>query len=224
MNPLRTLDDQAMLAVNSFARHTGWLHAPVLAYRGVRRAAVRGAPARRDPHQPRRRHAHARGGRVGLRRDAPRRRGQPAGGAPVRRGPPVRDPPGPAPARGPDPGLLLPLRPRRHGRRGDRRPAAGVPPARAGGRGRRAGHGVLARLRRGALPVGRRGRPGPGGRRGGARLAAAAATAHRADRLAAQPARGACGVRRADGARRAYGGVPSGVQEDLATGGGAGRA
>lgn len=32
MNPLRTLDDQAMLAVNSFARHTGWLHAPVLAY------------------------------------------------------------------------------------------------------------------------------------------------------------------------------------------------
>ena len=32
MNPLRTLDDQAMLAVNSLARHTGWLHAPVLAY------------------------------------------------------------------------------------------------------------------------------------------------------------------------------------------------
>lgn len=32
MNPLRTLDDQAMLAVNAFARHTGWLHAPVLAY------------------------------------------------------------------------------------------------------------------------------------------------------------------------------------------------
>jgi undecaprenyl-diphosphatase len=32
VNPLRTVDDQAMLAVNSFARHTGWLHAPVLAY------------------------------------------------------------------------------------------------------------------------------------------------------------------------------------------------
>ena len=32
VNPLRTLDDQLMLAVNTFARHTGWLHAPVLAY------------------------------------------------------------------------------------------------------------------------------------------------------------------------------------------------
>jgi undecaprenyl-diphosphatase len=32
MNPLRALDDRVMLAVNSFARHTGWLHAPVLAY------------------------------------------------------------------------------------------------------------------------------------------------------------------------------------------------
>ncbi len=32
MNPLRTLDDRLMLAVNSLARHTGWLHAPVLAY------------------------------------------------------------------------------------------------------------------------------------------------------------------------------------------------
>ena len=32
MNPLRSLDDRLMLAVNSLARHTGWLHAPVLAY------------------------------------------------------------------------------------------------------------------------------------------------------------------------------------------------
>jgi len=32
VNPLRTLDDRLMLAVNSLARHTGWLHAPVLAY------------------------------------------------------------------------------------------------------------------------------------------------------------------------------------------------
>jgi len=32
MNPLRTLDDQLMLAVNSLARRTGWLHAPVLDY------------------------------------------------------------------------------------------------------------------------------------------------------------------------------------------------
>ena len=32
MNPLRTLDDRLMLAVNAFARHTGWLHAPFLAY------------------------------------------------------------------------------------------------------------------------------------------------------------------------------------------------
>jgi undecaprenyl-diphosphatase len=32
VNPLRTLDDQLMQAVNSFARQTGWLHAPVLAY------------------------------------------------------------------------------------------------------------------------------------------------------------------------------------------------
>jgi membrane-associated phospholipid phosphatase len=32
VNPLRILDDRLMLAVNSLARHTGWLHAPVLAY------------------------------------------------------------------------------------------------------------------------------------------------------------------------------------------------
>jgi membrane-associated phospholipid phosphatase len=32
VNPLRTLDDRLMLAVNSLARHTGWLHAPVLFY------------------------------------------------------------------------------------------------------------------------------------------------------------------------------------------------
>jgi membrane-associated phospholipid phosphatase len=32
VNPLRTLDDQLMQAVNTFARQTGWLHAPVLAY------------------------------------------------------------------------------------------------------------------------------------------------------------------------------------------------
>ena len=43
MNPLRTLDDRLMLAVNAFARHTGWLHAPVLGLRDVRRRAVRAA-------------------------------------------------------------------------------------------------------------------------------------------------------------------------------------
>jgi membrane-associated phospholipid phosphatase len=32
VNPLRALDDRLMLAVNSLARHTGWLHAPLLAY------------------------------------------------------------------------------------------------------------------------------------------------------------------------------------------------
>jgi undecaprenyl-diphosphatase len=32
MNPLRQLDDQLLLAINSFARHTTWLHAPFLAY------------------------------------------------------------------------------------------------------------------------------------------------------------------------------------------------
>ena len=32
MDPLRRLDDQLLLAVNSFARHTTWLHGPALAY------------------------------------------------------------------------------------------------------------------------------------------------------------------------------------------------
>jgi membrane-associated phospholipid phosphatase len=32
VNPLRTLDDRLMQAVNAFARETGWLHAPVLAF------------------------------------------------------------------------------------------------------------------------------------------------------------------------------------------------
>ena len=32
MNPLRQLDDQLLFAINSFARHTTWLHAPFLAY------------------------------------------------------------------------------------------------------------------------------------------------------------------------------------------------
>jgi membrane-associated phospholipid phosphatase len=32
MNSLQKLDDQLLLAINSFARHTPWLHAPFLAY------------------------------------------------------------------------------------------------------------------------------------------------------------------------------------------------
>lgn len=32
MSSLRDLDDRLFLAINSFARHTGWLHDPVLAY------------------------------------------------------------------------------------------------------------------------------------------------------------------------------------------------
>ena len=32
MNFLRHLDDRLLLAINTFARHTGWLHGPVLAY------------------------------------------------------------------------------------------------------------------------------------------------------------------------------------------------
>ena len=32
MDPLRRLNDQLLLAINSFARHTTWLHAPALAY------------------------------------------------------------------------------------------------------------------------------------------------------------------------------------------------
>jgi membrane-associated phospholipid phosphatase len=32
MDSLRQLDDQLLLAINSFARHTTWLHAPALAY------------------------------------------------------------------------------------------------------------------------------------------------------------------------------------------------
>jgi len=32
VDPLRRLDDQLLLAINSFARHTTWLHAPALAY------------------------------------------------------------------------------------------------------------------------------------------------------------------------------------------------
>lgn len=32
MDSLRRLDDQLLLAINSFARHTTWLHAPALAY------------------------------------------------------------------------------------------------------------------------------------------------------------------------------------------------
>jgi len=32
MDFLRRLDDQLLLAVNSFARHTMWLHGPLLAY------------------------------------------------------------------------------------------------------------------------------------------------------------------------------------------------
>jgi membrane-associated phospholipid phosphatase len=32
VDPLRRLDDQLLLAINSFARHTPWLHAPALAY------------------------------------------------------------------------------------------------------------------------------------------------------------------------------------------------
>jgi len=32
VNPLQRLDDQTLLAINSFARHTTWLHAPFLAY------------------------------------------------------------------------------------------------------------------------------------------------------------------------------------------------
>jgi hypothetical protein len=32
MNPLRQLDDQLFFAINSFARHTAWLHAPFLAF------------------------------------------------------------------------------------------------------------------------------------------------------------------------------------------------
>jgi undecaprenyl-diphosphatase len=32
MDALRRLDDQLLLAINSFARHTVWLHAPALAY------------------------------------------------------------------------------------------------------------------------------------------------------------------------------------------------
>ncbi len=34
MNSLRHLDDQLLLDVNSLARHTGWLHAPMVAYAG----------------------------------------------------------------------------------------------------------------------------------------------------------------------------------------------
>lgn len=32
MDALRTLDDRLFFAINSFARHTGWLHDPMLAY------------------------------------------------------------------------------------------------------------------------------------------------------------------------------------------------
>jgi len=32
MNPLRQLDDQLLFAINAFARHTAWLHAPFLAF------------------------------------------------------------------------------------------------------------------------------------------------------------------------------------------------
>ena len=32
MNSLRDLDDRVLLAINTLARHTGWLHGPVLAY------------------------------------------------------------------------------------------------------------------------------------------------------------------------------------------------
>jgi hypothetical protein len=32
MDALRRLDDQLLIALNSFARHTGWLHAPALVY------------------------------------------------------------------------------------------------------------------------------------------------------------------------------------------------
>ncbi len=32
MNSLRHLDDRLLLDVNAFARHTGWLHAPIVAY------------------------------------------------------------------------------------------------------------------------------------------------------------------------------------------------
>jgi len=32
VNPIRHLDDRIFFAINSFARHTGWLHGPVLTY------------------------------------------------------------------------------------------------------------------------------------------------------------------------------------------------
>ena len=93
MNPLRTLDDRLMLAVNSFARHTGWLHAPVLAYASygvVLFAALllAGVLVARHGSDPR-----PRGGGMGLSGHAARGRAQPAGGPPLRRGPAVRRPP-----------------------------------------------------------------------------------------------------------------------------------
>ena len=199
MNPLRTLDDQAMLAVNSLARHTGWLHAPVLAYAsygvllfallllagvltsrsgGTRSLAAAGwacvgtllAVAVNQPVGHLFAEARPYATHPGL----------------LRLADPTRDFSFPSDhavmAGAVTAGLLLVSR-----RLGLVAAAAAV--LMAFSRVYIAAH----------YPWDVAGRPGPGGRRGGARLAAAAATAHRADRLAAQPSRGACGVRRADG-------------------------
>ena len=144
MNPLRTLDDRLFIAVNGWARDTPALHAWVLGYAtyGVVLFAalmlcalvVSPAPQLTRPG----RH------RLGAARDADRRRPQPADRPTRRRGAAVRRPPWhPAPGRR-DHRLLVPLRPRRHGRCSRRRAAAGAPASRHRGRGRGPAHGVLA--------------------------------------------------------------------------------
>ena len=215
-----------MLAVNSFARHTGWLHAPVLAFAayGVLLFALlllagvliarRGSGTR----------TLAAAG-MGLRRDAARRRGQPAGGAPVRRGPTVRRPtpaccgwrtrPGTSPFPPTTPswparstaGLLLVSR-----RLGLVAAAAAVVMA-------------FARVYVAAhYPWDVAGRPGASGPPWWSlgwlllRRPLIALTGW----LRSRP--GVRAVFAEQPRAAAYGGVPSGVQEDLATGGGAGRA
>ena len=195
VNPLRTLDDRLMQAVNAFARQTGWLHAPVLAYATygvVLFALLLLAGVLVARHRSDRTLAAA-----GWACMAPLLAvavNQPVGHLFSEARPYAAHPAPAAPGR-PDAGLLLPLRPRRHGRRGRRGPAAGLPQARAGGRRRRGAHGVRPGVRRGALPVGRAGRAGARRPRRHRRLAAAARPARRPGGLAARPARSARGLR-----------------------------
>ena len=118
MNPLRTLDDQADAGRQQLRPPDRLAARSRAGLRVVRRGAVRAAAAGRRPRDAPPQRPCPRGSGLGLPGSAARRGGQPAGGSPLRRGQAVRRPPRAAAPGRPDEGLLLPLRPRRHGRGG----------------------------------------------------------------------------------------------------------